>query len=185
MINKVSPVVWLTGMSGSGKSTLSSGIDAYFSKQGYRVYVLDGDDMREKDEEKLGFGYDDVMTNNLRIANLCIELRPKYDAIIIPVISPYDNIRLKDRRLLEPNFHLIYLRSDIDSLRKRDTKGLYAAADKGVITDLIGYSDTNPYDEPENAEIIIDTGCDSTLEFSMKKLLDYINRQIFIDKYLY
>jgi len=185
MTKQSSPVIWLTGMSGSGKSTLSSGIEEYFNKKGYKVYVLDGDDIRGKDKKKLGFGHDDVLHNNLRIANLCISLRQKYDAIIIPVISPYDDVRIKVRGVLEPNFHLIYLQSDIQSLRDRDTKGLYAAADKGIITDLIGYSDVNPYDTPENAELVIETGSSSSLESSLKKLLDYINRQIFVDKYLY
>jgi len=185
MINKSSPVIWLTGMSGSGKSTISSGIKEYFRKKGYNLYVLDGDDIRDKDEKKLGFGHADVMVNNLRIANLCAQIRSRYDAIIIPVISPYDDIRLKVRRLLEPNFHLIYLKADIDSLRERDTKGLYAAADKGAITDLIGYSEVNPYHEPKNADIVIDTSRNISLELSKKKIFGYINRQIFVDKYLY
>jgi len=60
--------------------------------------------------------------------------------------------------MLEPNFHLIYLNSDIESLRNRDTKGLYLDSDNGLISDLIGYSKTNPYDIPENAELVIDTG---------------------------
>jgi len=65
------PVVWLTGMSGSGKSTLASSIKGFFSRKNYKIYVVDGDEVRDKDCDKLGFGYEDVMKNNIRIANLC------------------------------------------------------------------------------------------------------------------
>jgi len=178
-INK-SPVIWLTGMSGAGKSTLASYLELLFLEKTYKVRVVDGDDIRGKDERKLDFGHKDVMQNNLRIANLCQELRKEYDVIIVPVISPYNDIRMQVRIILEPNFHLVYLKSDIQSLRDRDPKGLYAAADSGIINDLIGYSDMNPYDEPDNAEILIETGNHTHVETSRRQLCDYINKYIFI-----
>jgi adenylylsulfate kinase-like enzyme len=141
--------------------------------------VIDGDDIREEDTEKLGFGYKDVLKNNLRISAFCQKIRKEYDAVIVPVISPYEGVRKEVRLMLQPNFHLIYLKSDIGSLRNRDTKGLYSLADKGIINDLIGYSDVNPYNEPDNAEIVIETGDNITIEESKKKLFDYIDKYIF------
>ncbi len=182
MNSNKSPVIWLTGMSGSGKSTLSSSLESFFIKKQYKVYVLDGDDLRAQDKEKLGFGHDDVLKNNLRIAYLCQKLRAEYDAIVVPVISPYNDIRLQVRAILEPNFHLVYLKSDIKSLRDRDPKGLYAAADSGVINNLIGYSATNPYEKPSNAEVVIETGNNISINKSKEELLTYFNRSIFIDK---
>ena len=75
-------------------------------------------------------------------------------------------------------FHLIFLEANIESLRSRDTKGLYAAADRGEITDLIGYSKCNPYEIPTDAEVVIDTGRDSTVEESKQKVSDYVNHAI-------
>lgn len=184
-MNHKAPVIWLSGMSGSGKSTLSNELEALFVDKGYTVRIVDGDDVRDKDENKLGFGRDDVLVNNLRIADFCNQLRVQYDAIIVPVISPYAEIRMQVRKALSPNFHLVYLKVDIQSLRERDPKGLYAAADRGEIKDLIGYSEVNPYDEPDNAELVIDTGGHVTIEDSQKQLFDYINRMIFIDKFIY
>jgi len=172
-------------MSGSGKSTLSNNLEELFIEHGYTVRIVDGDDVRDQDKEKLGFGHSDVFTNNMRIAEFCVQLRKEYDAIIVPVISPYNDIRLKVREVLKPNFHLIYLKADIQSLRERDPKGLYAAADKGEITDLIGYSEINPYDTPQNAELVIETGNHVTVEDSHQQLFDYISRTIFINKFLY
>jgi adenylylsulfate kinase len=179
MVSSKSQVIWFTGMSGSGKSTLANNLRLFFLEKGYRVYVLDGDDVREKDSEKLGFGQKDVLKNNLRIAKLCLKLRKEYDVVVVPVISPYEGVRKQVRLMLQPNFHLIYLESDIGSLRNRDTKGLYSAADRGVISDLIGYSDINPYNIPTNAEIVIKTDNYTSIENSQKRMIDYINECVF------
>ncbi|SVE45322.1 uncharacterized protein METZ01_LOCUS498176, partial [marine metagenome] len=116
---------------------------------------------------------------NLRIAHMCQKLRKDFDVIIVPVISPYDDIRKKVRAVLEPNFHLIYLIADIESLKYRDTKGLYSASDKGLINDLIGYSNINPYDEPNNAELTIETGNHKSIQEVDRQLSNYIVREIF------
>ena len=166
-------------MSGSGKSTLASHIEIFCKKNKFKVYTIDGDKVRDKDMEKLGFGYKDVLKNNLRIAELCLDLKDRgFNVVLVPVISPYEEIRNKIRSILEPNLHLVYVMADIDSLKKRDTKGLYAASDKGEINDLIGYSEINPYDEPRNAEIIVDTGMGKSLESSKNKVLNYIEKHI-------
>ncbi len=173
-------ILWLTGMSGSGKSTLASYVKQVCKEKGYEVKIIDGDDVRDKDEKKLGFGYEDVLINNLRIATLCLELMNKdVTVVIVPVISPYEGVRKKVRDLLLPFLHLIYIKSDINTLKSRDTKGLYLAADLGKIANLIGYSDINPYDEPINANVVIDTGCKSTIESSKSEILKYIDEHIF------
>jgi adenylylsulfate kinase len=172
-------VLWLTGMSGSGKSTLASSVEIFCKKRKFNVYTIDGDEVRDKDARKLGFGRKDVFKNNIRIAELCLDLKNKgFNIVIVPVISPYEEIRNKVKSMLEPNLHLVYVRADIDSLRERDTKGLYAAADSGIINDLIGYSDINPYDEPNNAEIVIDTSIGTSLKTSKSKILNYIEDYI-------
>ncbi len=167
-------VVWFTGMSGSGKSTLSSALKCFYLKKKSKVYVFDGDEVRAKDKKALGFGHKDVMKNNLRIAHLCKQKRKYYDVILVPVISPYNNVRLKVRSILEPDFHLIYLKSDLLSLRDRDPKGLYSAADKGLINDLIGYSDRNSYEVPEDAELVVETSNCISIVDSTNKLFDYL-----------
>jgi adenylylsulfate kinase len=172
---KKAAIIWLTGMSGSGKTTHSKYLDTFFQERGYFVRVLDGDAIRNNDKKQLGFGFQDVRSNNLRIASLCNDNRDKLDVIIVPVISPYDKIRKEVRKLLSPMFHLIYLKASIEALRYRDTKGLYAAADRGEIKDLIGYSKYNPYEIPTDAEIVINTGVDISVEESRQKLTDYIN----------
>ena len=168
-------------MSGSGKSTLASYVEDFCKKKQFKIYTIDGDEVRDKDVEKLGFGRKDVLKNNLRIAKLCLDLKDKgFNIVLVPVISPYKEIRSEVRSILEPYLHLVYVKADINILKKRDTKGLYAAADKGVINNLIGYSDVNPYDEPNDSEIIIDTNRPSSSEASKDQLLSYIKDHIYI-----
>ena len=59
-------------MSGSGKSTLASYIEDFCKQRQYKVYTIDGDEVRDKDVEKLGFDRKDVLINNLRVAKLCL-----------------------------------------------------------------------------------------------------------------
>ena len=112
---------------------------------------------------------------------MCNKQRANFDLIIVPVISPYNKIREEIRKQLKPNFHLIYLKADVDSLKDRDTKGLYAAADRGEINDLIGYSEVNPYDQPNNPELIISTSNKVSVDESIDILISYINKEILVD----
>ena len=168
------PIIWLTGMSGSGKSTLSVGLKKGLQNKGYSVEIIDGDSVRDNYTNKLGFSRQDVLTNNLNIAQKCLESRNNCDVILVPVISPYQEVRSKVRNLLNPNFHLVYLTTTLDNLKKRDTKGLYALADSGVIKNLIGFSKETPYEAPDDAELTIDTTDQKTIAESIAKLVYYI-----------
>ena len=162
-------------MSGSGKSTLAEYIKNTYQNEGYTVRIIDGDDIRDRDVEKLGFGRKDVEVNNLRIAKLCLESKDsEFDLILVPVISPYDEVRKRTRSLLEPYYHLVYVETDIDSLKERDTKGLYKAADQGLISDLIGYSEINPYDRPSDADFVVNTNNNTLLNDSKQSLLGFV-----------
>jgi adenylylsulfate kinase len=172
-VNKT-PIIWFTGMSGSGKSTLSIELKKQLQDKGYSVQIIDGDTIRDHYTTKLGFGRKDVLTNNLNIAQKCLESRSNCDVILVPVISPYQEVRSEVRKRLEPNFHFIYLTTTLDDLKKRDTKGLYALADSGVIKDLIGISKETPYEAPDDAELTIDTTDQKTITESTIQLVNYI-----------
>ena len=162
-------------MSGSGKTTLANGIKSTLETQGYNLLILDGDKVRGSYKKKLGFTREDIFKNNIRIAQKCLGARHKHDVIIVPVISPYEKSRAEVRKLLEPNFHLIYLKTNIESLKERDPKGLYSAADSGLIKNLIGYCDSTPYEEPNNCELVINTSKGNSLKKASDKLYKYIN----------
>jgi len=170
----ITPIIWFTGMSGTGKSTLSIDLKKQLQKKDYCVDIIDGDTIRDNYTTKLGFSRKDVLSNNLNIAQKCLESRSYSDVILVPVISPYMEIRREVRRRLNTNFHLIYLKTTLDNLKKRDTKGLYALADSGEINDLIGLSKETPYEVPDDAELTIDTNKQENLQKSIIQLVNYI-----------
>ena len=116
--------------------------------------------------------------NNMHIVAICEAERKNYDIIIVSVISPIDHTRKITREKLKPFFYLIYLSCEIDSLKKRDPKGLYGKADRGQIIDLIGYSASNPYEVPMDADLTLNTTPPATLEVSVQAFLGFINKKI-------
>jgi adenylylsulfate kinase len=167
-------IFWCTGMSGTGKSTLAEHAKTEIKKKGLTVLILDGDIIREKYDVQLGFGREDVEKNNMNVVKLCEEERWNYDVIIVPIISPIEKVRLNVKKSLSPLYHLLYIRADIEALKERDPKGLYRRADKGELNNLIGYSDINPYDQPENFDLIVDTSNALEIEKSKDIFTRYI-----------
>ena len=161
-------------MSGVGKSTLTSHAKLELEKHGLSVLTLDGDFIRNSYNTKLGFGSGDVEKNNLNVASICENERHNYDVILVPMISPIDLVRQKAKKLLSPGYYLIYLEATIKSLRNRDSKGLYSKADSGLIKDLIGYSNSNPYEIPTKYDLKVDTSKKATIEKSKNKFTKYV-----------
>jgi len=159
--------LWFTGLSGSGKSTLAREVEAVLLERGLKVEVLDGDVVRTHLSKGLGFSKEDRDTNIRRIGFVCHLLTRNDVVSIAAAISPYRAIRDENRRLIG-RFVEVYCRCPMEVLRQRDTKGLYAKAERGEIQNFTGVSD--PYEEPRNAEVIVDTDPETVAE-SVAKIL--------------
>jgi len=160
-------IFWFTGLSGSGKSTIATGVKTLLNKNGYKTLILDGDIIRKKFHDDLGFTKNDIIKNNSLIKDICIKERTNYNMILIPIISPYRISRKEARFALSPGFYEIFVRTKKSILMKRDTKGLYAKAIKGELNNLIGFSPNAPFEKPLNPDLIIDSskeGKDSSIK---------------------
>lgn len=146
--------IWFTGLSGSGKSTLSDVVEHRLRERGRNVEVLDGDVVRTNLSKGLGFSREDRDTNIKRIAFVCKLLTRNGVACISAAISPYIETREWSRREIG-NFVEIYVKCPIEICRQRDVKGLYKRADAGLLKGFTGVDD--PYEEPLNPELIIET----------------------------
>lgn len=86
-------IFWFTGLSGSGKSTVANVCKLNLENDGYKVLIIDGDDVRNKLHAHLKFTKSDIIENNNLIVQLCQKYSSQYDVILVPIISPYLNSR--------------------------------------------------------------------------------------------
>ncbi|HOL18971.1 MAG TPA: adenylyl-sulfate kinase [Candidatus Hydrogenedens sp.] len=164
-------VVWFTGLSASGKSTLAHALENALFEKGYKTYVLDGDNIRHGLNKDLGFSPKDREENIRRIGEVARLFADAGVIVLTAFISPYRSDREKARKLNTKNFIEVYVKCDIDLCEQRDPKGLYKKAKAGEIPEFTGIS--APYEEPENPELVIDTGKYS-VEEAVRILLDYL-----------
>ncbi len=152
-----SAILWFTGLSGSGKSTLANAVNIVLHKNGYSTFVLDGDNIRHGLCKDLGFSDVDREENIRRIGEVSKLFLDAGIIVLTAFVSPFKADRDNVRSLVgENDFIEIYCSADLSVCETRDTKGLYAKARNGEITDFTGIS--SPYEDPQSPELKIDTG---------------------------
>jgi adenylylsulfate kinase len=168
-------VLWFSGLSGAGKSTLAHSVEEELHIRNCLTYVFDGDNVRHGLCGDLGFSLDDRKENLRRISEMC---KLTADAGIIAFtafISPVQEDRQNARALIgNEDFIEIYCKCSLSICEERDVKGLYKKARAGLIPDFTGIS--SPYEEPENADLVVDTGSNS-LEECTNQVLGYLFRR--------
>src|SRR5438270_11607251 len=99
-------------------------------------------------------------------------------AICAPT-APYDSVRKQVREMIEPHggFILVHIATPIEVCEQRDRKGLYAKARAGILKEFTGISD--PYEEPKDAEVVINTA-DLTPEEAAQEIILHLEREGFI-----
>jgi len=162
--------VWFTGLSGSGKSTLSLAVNEQLAASGYRVQLLDGDEVRLFLSQDLGFSKQD-RDENIRRIGYVAELLTKNGVItLVSAISPYRSARDSVRTRI-PNFLEVYVNAPIEECERRDVKGLYKRARSGEIKTFTGISD--PYEAPLQPDVECRTDLESVPE-SIQRVIDAI-----------
>ena len=153
-------VVMLTGLSGAGKSTIAGRLVELLLEAGRTVTLLDGDEVRTHLSAGLGFSRADRDTNVRRIGWVAAQIAKHGGLVVCAPIAPYAATRAQARRLVEEqagpgSFVLVHVATPLEECEARDRKGLYARARRGEIPEFTGISD--PYEEPTDAELTIDT----------------------------
>ena len=164
-------ILWFTGLSGAGKSTLSQYLTPKLKELGVPVEVMDGDEVRENHSKGLGFSKEDRDTNIRRIGYVANLLARNGVCAMTAAISPYASVRDECRKLANAEFVEVYVEAPLAVVEERDTKGLYKRARAGEIKNFTGISD--PYEAPENAEIVVHTG-DESIDESGDKIIAYL-----------
>jgi adenylyl-sulfate kinase len=159
-------VIWLTGLSAAGKSTIAAHVAGDLETRGMLVDRLDGDVVRTHLTKGLGFSKEDRDTNIERIGWVASRLARAGVAVIVSVISPYEETRRRVRALVEEHgtFVEVHVATSLAECERRDPKGLYAMAHAGELPDFTGVA--SPYEEPTNPELRLNTENRSPAECS-------------------
>ena len=164
--------VFFTGLSGAGKSTIANALMVKLLEAGGRpVSLLDGDIVRKHLSSELGFSKEHRDINISRIGYVASEITKNGGIAICAPIAPYEAVRKEVREMVEAGggYILVHVATPIDVCEDRDRKGLYAKARAGIIKEFTGISD--PYEEPKDADVVIDTTALTPEEAAQEVLL--------------
>jgi adenylylsulfate kinase len=149
-------ILWFTGLSGAGKSTLSTAVEKELFQRRCHTYKLDGDNIRFGLNRDLGFSPADRTENIRRIGEVAKLMMDAGTICLTAFISPYRSDRQGARDITpEGRFIEVYCKCSLAECERRDPKGLYKKARAGEIPEFTGIS--APYEEPETAEIVVET----------------------------
>jgi sulfate adenylyltransferase len=178
--HKQGVTIFFTGLSGSGKSTIANVLVTKFLEAGGRpVTLLDGDLVRKHLSSELGFSKEHRDINIRRIGYVASEITKNGGIAICAPIAPYDATRKAVRGMIEQvgGFILVHIATSVETCEQRDRKGLYAKARAGILKEFTGISD--PYEAPEDAEVVIDTA-ELSPEEAAQAIILHLEREGFI-----
>ena len=178
--HKQGVTIFFTGLSGSGKSTIANVLVTKFLEAGGRpVTLLDGDLVRKHLSSELGFSKEHRDINIRRIGYVASEITKNGGIAICAPIAPYDATRKAVRSMIENDggFILVHIATSVETCEQRDRKGLYAKARAGILKEFTGISD--PYEEPKDADVVINTA-DLSPEEAAQQIILHLEREGFI-----
>jgi len=166
-------VLWFTGLPASGKTTVANLVKYELLNLGHKVEVLDGDDLRKKLDPEIGFSPEDRAIHIRRVAYVSELLARNGVATLVCLVSPYIHTRQSAREMVGDRFIEVFVKCSLETCIRRDPKGLYKRALDGEIPNMTGIGD--PYEEPPNPEVIVDTeknSAEKNAEIVLEKLRD-------------
>jgi len=165
--------LWFTGLSGSGKSTLAFTLEHLLTDNGYKCYVLDGDNVRHGLNSNLGFSDADREENIRRVGEVSKLFADAGMIVLSSFISPFR----RDRRLVRELhaagdllFIEVFMDTPLDICEDRDPKKLYEKARRGEIKNFTGID--SPYEVPEQSELVITPN--TSPEHSARLIFNYL-----------
>lgn len=171
-LNQRAKLIWFTGLSGSGKSTLAVQLEAQLHAQGYKTYLLDGDNIRSGLNKDLSFTEEGRIENIRRIGEVSKLMVDAGLVVLSAFISPFEADRQQVKSIVgEDNYIEVYVNTPLEVCEQRDVKGLYKKARAGEVKNFTGID--SPYEEPLRPDVVIKTD-ELSVEQSIAELLKVV-----------
>jgi len=163
--------LWFTGLPLSGKTTIADKVYTELEKLHIPIERIDSKDIRDLIPD-IGFTREDRNRHMHRIGNLVKTLQKNSVSTVASFVSPYKESRKAIREMVKNNI-VVYIKAELETCKKRDYKGVYEKAMQGELQNFSGVNDV--YEEPQHAEIIIDTDKLSVDE-AVKTIVNYVKK---------
>lgn len=154
-------VIWLIGLSGSGKTTLGTEMARQLRARHPNTVLLDGDTLRQIfsfDQGTSPYSVEGRRINAERIVALCEMLDRQGIHVVCCILSIFADMR-RDNRTRFSRYFEIFMDAPMETLRRRDVKGLYAATDAGKIPNVVGVH--IPFEPPSESDLVVDSSGDT------------------------
>ena len=160
-------VYWLTGPSGARKTTIGKLLYQKLRAQQDNVVFLDGDQLRQVFGDDLGYTPEQRLKSAMRNARLCKLLFDQGLDVVCCTISMFDSVRDWNRTHI-PGYCEIYVKASMETLRRRDQKGLYSQGENDVAGVHFAI------EEPKAPDLILCNDGEKTPEEQAQKIMEVV-----------
>lgn len=157
-------VYWITGLSGAGKTTIGTALYERLRETKSNVVILDGDKLRGAYGDAFGYGEEDRRKGALCNAKICHILSEQGIDVVCCTVSMYDSVRAWSRANNE-KYTEVYLKVSMDTLMKRDKKGLYSSRAENVV------GLTMKMEEPKTPDVLVHNDGQEHVEDIVERIL--------------
>lgn len=164
--------LWFTGLPLSGKTTIANSVYEELLKLNIPLERLDSKELRDVIPD-IGYTREERIKHIYGIGHLIYLLQKHGVSTVASFVSPYREARRAVRDMVSNNI-IIYIKADIQTCQKRDYKGVYQKALNGEIQNFTGVNDI--YEEPQYADIIIDTD-ELSVEEATQKIITFVKEK--------
>ena len=162
-------IVWVAGLSGAGKTTLCEGVYGRIKPLVLEIVLLDGDSVRSAFGSDLSNSEEDRRRQIKRIRGMTKVLVDQGLIVIVAVVYSHPDIQIWDRKNL-PNYFEIHLKASLETVMRRDEKGLYAFAKAGWMPDVVGMD--IPWYPPDAPDLVLSADDGTPPEVLQQRVID-------------